>query len=207
MKKHLDLKKESTHDLFDAVMAGKLADIKRLVQAGVKVNARKDHFTPLMFAALQGNVKIAEHLIKHGADINARNDIGQTALMIAAVGGHKLIIQQLIVAGADIKAVDNNKRGPIAWAASRGDFSEVISLLGIFGADYNSGDSAGLTPLMRAALNGYANSVGMLLTLGADEKIKCRGKTAYEMALEEGHKEVCKMMKAILANRPKGHAL
>jgi ankyrin repeat protein len=200
-------KEESPSDLFEAVMAGKLAEVKRFVQSGAKIDQRKGDTTALMFAALQGNAQITEYLIRQGADVNLRNDIGQTTLMIAALGGHKPIIEQLMLAGADVRAVDYDNRNAVAWAASRGDFPDVISLLVVVGADYNARDAAGLTPLMLAALLGYADSVGILLTVGADEKVKFRGKTAYEMAFERGHEEVCKTMKAILKNRPKGHAL
>jgi len=192
--------------LSEAVMSGNLAEITRLVQAGVSVNERKqDGFTPLMLAASRGNMKITEYLIGQGADLNLRNDIGQTALLIAAAGGHKSVIEQLVVAGADVKAVDDSKRNAIAWAASRGDFPEVISALGVLGADYDGRDVQGLTPLMRAALLGHAESVAILLTLGADENVKVQGKSAYDMASERRNAEVCNTMKAILANRPKGH--
>jgi ankyrin repeat protein len=160
-----------------------------------------------MLAALHGAAEITEYLIKEKADVNRRNEIGQTALMIAALGGNKPIIEQLVVAGADVRAVDNEKRNAIAWAASRGDFPEVISALVVFGADYDARDANGLTPLLRAALLGNVDSVGVLLTVGADATIKFRGKTAYEWATEKGHKKVCTTMKAVLSNRPKGHAL
>jgi ankyrin repeat protein len=188
-------------------MSGNLKEVKCLVEAGVEINARKNHLTPLMFAALQGGAQITEYLIKQGADVNARNDIGQTALMIAALGGHKAIIDQLVLAGADVRAVDKDNLNAVAWAASRGDFPEVISLLVVYGTDYNARDAAGLTALMRAAMLGHADSAAMLLTVGADETIKFRGKTAYEMAAQNGHENVCKQMKVILENRPKGHAL
>lgn len=208
ISKHSSMKRESSMDLFAAVMSGKLAEVKRLIQAGAKVNDRKkDGITPLMLAIFQGEAKLTEYLIKQGADVNLRNEIGQTALMIAAIGGHKCIIEQLVLAGADVRAVDNEKRNAVAWAACRGDFPEVISMLAVIGADYNGRDIRGLTPLMYAALLGHADSAGMLLTVGADETVKFHGKTAYDMADEKGHEEVCRTMKAILINRPKGHAL
>jgi ankyrin repeat protein len=127
--------------------------------------------------------------------------------MIAAKGGHKKIIEQLIQAGADPRAVDNEKRSAIAWATTQADIPEVVSLLVALGADYNARDIRGLTPLMRAAILGYARTVALLLTVGADEKLKVRGKTAYDMAREKGHEEVCQTMLAVLENRPKGHVL
>jgi ankyrin repeat protein len=200
--------KAGSSDLFETVMSGRVADVKRLVQAGANVNKRKsDGFTPLMLAASRGDEKLTEYLIRQGADTNLRNEIGQTALMIAALGGHKTIIEQLVMAGADISAIDKEGRNAIAWAASRGDFPEVVSTLAVLGADYDAPDTQGMTPLMRAALLGYSGVVGALLTVGSDETIKFKGKTAYDMASDKGHEEVCKTITAILKNRPKGHRL
>jgi uncharacterized protein len=208
IRKRSHVKKESSVGLVEAVVSGNPAAVKRLVQAGAKVNrSTGDGFTPLMLAASRGDPRITEYLIKRGADVNRHNAIGQTALMIAALRGQKPIIEQLVLAGADVGAVDNDNMNAVAWAASRGDFPEVISTLVAYGADYNGRDAAGLTPLMKAAMLGYADSAGMLLTVGADETVKFRGKTAYEIAAQNGHHGVCKQMKAILEHRPKGHHL
>ena len=189
-------------------MSGKLAQVKQLVKAGAKIDEQKeDGFTLLMLAASRGDSKLTEYLIKQGADVNLRNEIGQTALMIAALGGHEPIVEQLALSGADVCAVDDNKRNAITWAASRGDFPNVVSRLIVLGTDYNARDRQGLTPLMRAAALGFDNSVGILLAAGADAAISHRGKTAYDMASEKGHSKVCQTIKTILENRPKSHAL
>lgn len=201
-------KESCSSDLFEVVMFGKLSDVKQLVQSGTQINKRKkDGFTALMLAISRGDKKITEYLIKQGADVNLRNEIGQTALMIAALGGQEDIVEWLAKAGADVNAVDNDKRNAIAWAASRGDFPGIISMLAVFGTNYNAPDVHGLTPLMRAALLGYANSVATLLTVGADDTIKFQGKTAYDMAVGKGHTEICKIMKTVLADRPRGRLL
>ena len=198
----------SVSDLTEAVLLGSLVDVKRLIQAGANVNgSKRDGSTPLTLAAARGDPKITAYLIERGAGVNRSNEIGQTALMIAAQRGNKEIIQQLVAAGADAQTVDNKKRNAIAWAVTRGDFAEVISLLVAFGTDYNAPDSTGITPLMRAALLGYANCAAVLLTAGANEKVRFHGKTAYEMADEKGHREVCDTIRAVVQSRPKGHAL
>ncbi len=201
-------KKVSISNLKDAVLFGTLADVKRLIRGGARLNSSvEDGFTPLMLAAERGDARIAAHLIAKGADVSRRNDIGQTALMIAAKRGHKKIIEQLVLAGADPRAMDNEKRNAIAWATTQEDLPEVLALLVALGADYNGRDIRGLTPLMRAAMLGYARAVAVLLTAGADEKVKFHGKRAYDMAREKGHREVCKTMLAVLKNCPRGHAL
>ena len=49
----------------------------------------------------------------------------------------------------------------------------------------------------RASASGYSKSVGALLDAGADEKVKLRGKTAYDMASESVTARVCETMRAI----------
>jgi len=196
--------KETKLELFEAVMTGTLATVKSLVREGANVNAlEQDGFTPLMFAIANGNRAITSYLLENGADVNLRNSIGQTALMLASLGGHKTIVEELLRAGADARAVDKENRNAMAWAASRGDFPEVLSLLFAFGTDPNGTDRQGITPLMRAALLGHVDSVAVLLTVGADDAAMVRGKSAYQMALEKGHNEVCRTMKAVLENVPR----
>jgi ankyrin repeat protein len=196
--------KNEGSDVLEAARCGSTSAMRKLVLAGAKVNVSdQDGFTPLMLAIMRENWKMAAYLIEQRADVNRRNKIGQTALMLAAQDGYKQLVEQLIRSGADVGAVDAEKRNALSWAASRGDFPEVISTLVAFKADPDIPDVMGITPLMRASLMGHANSVAVLLTVGADEKAKFRGKTAYQMASEKGHAEVCRTIKAVLANRPR----
>jgi ankyrin repeat protein len=52
--------------------------------------------TPLMWAALNGEIKIATHLLKAGADVNATDWWGRTALAYALSYNHKDIVTLLI---------------------------------------------------------------------------------------------------------------
>jgi ankyrin repeat protein len=196
-------KKGKGSDVLEATQCGSTSAVRKLVLAGAKVNvADRDGFTPLMFAIMRGNQKMAAYLIEQKADVNRRNKVGQTALMLAAQGGYKRLVEQLIQAGADVRAVDRENMNAVSWAACRGDFPDVISVLVMFKADPNARDIRGIAPLMAASLMGYPNSVALLLTVGADERIKFRGKTAYQMASEKGHDEVCRTTKAVLKSRP-----
>ena len=204
MSKRRSRQSPSSQELVEAIVYGSLPDVKGLVLAGADVNqADSDGFTPLMFAVCSKKSELSSYLIEGGADVNARNDIGQTPLMMAAKEGRKEIVQKLISCGADLNSTDDEHRNAIAWSASWKDSPEVISMLGANGADCNLRDIRGLTPLMRASLMGFSKSVGALLTLGADESITFRGKTAYEMAAEKGHQDVCRAIEKVLKDRSK----
>ena len=68
-----------------ALREGKPAEFQRLVNASPKsVNAKgQDGWTPLMYAALYGNVESIRLLLDRDALVNATNDAGGTALMYA----------------------------------------------------------------------------------------------------------------------------
>ncbi len=57
---------------------------KMLLQFGADINARgKMGWTPLIYAAIQGEYETAKILIEHGADIHVKDVYGETALQIA----------------------------------------------------------------------------------------------------------------------------
>jgi len=68
-----------------ALREGKSAEFQRLVNAAPKsVNAKgQDGWTPLMYAALYGNVDSIRLLLDRDALVNAANDAGGTTLMYA----------------------------------------------------------------------------------------------------------------------------
>ncbi|MBF0357827.1 MAG: ankyrin repeat domain-containing protein [Magnetococcales bacterium] len=57
--------------------------------------------TALMWAALNGEAKIAAHLIAAGADVNATDWWGRSALTFALTYNHKRVVALLIENGAN----------------------------------------------------------------------------------------------------------
>jgi hypothetical protein len=71
--------------LHDAVKAGDLNEVTRLLQQGVDVDIRDEHmWRPFMHAVFGGHLKIVEFLITNGADIDAQDNDGMTPLHVAA---------------------------------------------------------------------------------------------------------------------------
>jgi ankyrin repeat protein len=95
----------SERALLNAAENGNIIAVKRLLAAGVNVNA-KDILgeTPLHRAAFEGHKEIVQLLIAKAADVNAKDKYGGTPLFYAATGGHKEIAELLITAGADVNA-------------------------------------------------------------------------------------------------------
>ena len=115
-----------------ALRAGKRAQFQRLLKASPgSVNARgQDGWTPLMYAALYGNVDDCRLLVDSGASVNTRNDAGGTALMYAVDDAAKTKL--LLERGADPNLRSGEGRTALMIAA--GSFP-VVKLLLDGGAD------------------------------------------------------------------------
>ncbi|KEF57353.1 uncharacterized protein A1O9_05270, partial [Exophiala aquamarina CBS 119918] len=133
--------------------------------------------TPLSWAPKNGDEAIFNLLLEIGrVDVDCKPTNwtckGITPLMLAAAGGHQATVHKLIMTGkADIESRTNGNfllgRTILSDAASleaaEGGHDGVIKLLLGKGADPNSKDKGGLTPLFWAARNGHDATVKMLL--------------------------------------------
>jgi ankyrin repeat protein len=127
--------------------------------------------TPLMYAALYGDVPAMQLLLARGADPNARNDAGATALMWAVNDLKKTRL--LVRHGADVNERSSDGRTPVLIASGIHDNSSVVQLLLENGAQVSveAPVIAGIrTPLTEAASIGDAESFQILLQQGADLK-------------------------------------
>jgi len=77
-------------------------------------------FTPLLFAAQQGDVDSARILLDAGADVNQTTADGLSVLLIAADSGHEDLSLYLLERGADPNAKDRNGMTPLHFALVRG---------------------------------------------------------------------------------------
>ena len=119
---------------------------------------------------MYGSAEIVEFLIKEGADIKARlgEDMEALTPLLLINFDNPLaleILNVLIENGADINQVDNYKRSLLHeyfWS------SEQIETLVKLGADLNSSDLDGSTPLHDAAEFGESDGVKTLVSLGAN---------------------------------------
>jgi len=154
-------------------------------------------FTPLLFAAREGQIDAALQLLEAGADIDAVAADGKTALGLAIYNGHFELASFLIENNADLNHADAEGFPPLFWAVDRRNMEwnpgfpwvettdplPLIRQLLDAGADPNTfvnntprsrrnfgGSPRTLfaTSLMRAAYSGDVELVQLLLDSGAD---------------------------------------
>lgn len=132
-----------------------------------------------------------EILKNKGLDINHRDSAGNTPLL-GGVAQYANVeaIRALVDNGADVKA--RNKEGKniimilVDSDECRGDVSEIIKFLHAKGTEINQTDNAGNTALHFACKKDNVSGVRLLLSLGADLKIKNRdGKTPFALNIDE----------------------
>lgn len=76
-----------------------------LVEAGADLENLPYHYTPLAYAAYQGNERMVRFLLERGARVDSDAQGGgtyvNTPLMMAAIQGHESIVRALLRAGAN----------------------------------------------------------------------------------------------------------
>lgn len=137
------------------------------------INARgPDGATPLLYAALYGDVELLRAMLEAGGNPNIASDQGATALMWAVEDRDKMAL--LLDAGADVNATSGFGRTALSLAMLSGQGDDTTSLLLKHGAK--------LPPTaLIAAANRNLSSVQELLAAGAKDKGDAAG-----MALRAG---------------------
>ena len=166
-----------------AVYRGDVAQVKKLLKAGARVDEGNDYgATPMQMAATLGNTAILKLLLDHGANADSPNPEGQTALMAVARTGNVEAAKLLISHGATVDARERwGDQTALMWASAR-RHPQMMELLISGGADVNARsawrnwerhvtaesrakrtNTGGLTPLMYAARENCGACVEVLL--------------------------------------------
>jgi len=128
--------------LYVALRGESLKAAKALWEApGIQLDLRNAaDETPLMMAALRGELDAATVLVAHGAAVQKD---GWTPLHYAATSGKVALIQLLLAHGAALEARSPNQTTPLMMAAGYGSEEAVVALLAA-GADRTLKNEQGL---------------------------------------------------------------
>ncbi|MCX6278007.1 MAG: ankyrin repeat domain-containing protein [Bacteroidetes bacterium] len=167
---------------------------KMLMAAGADLNLIDHHqASPLHFAAAFGSIEVGRLLIQAGANIDAHDAKGMTPLEVALAQGHS-DFAKMLSERTELNLSPQNGDLSIALfmkAVSDGNTEYVCDLL-TKGVNPNTALESGVTALMIAAENGYADIVQALLEMGAVVNAKRFdiGATALHFAGQNGHYDV-----------------
>lgn len=166
--------------LYLAAKGGHSAVVAALLAAGADARAvTANGTTALMIAAAAGDTKSITSLVENGAEINAKETKGETPLMFAAGFNRLDAVKLLLAKGADHQATTRVTdlfalTAPEEESMARQGMGARPARTDIAGATrayrYNEliSSQGGLTALLFAARQGYADVVMALLDGGAD---------------------------------------
>jgi Ca2+-binding EF-hand superfamily protein/ankyrin repeat protein len=181
-----------------AVQQGHMDVLRLLLESGAPADAPKDDgATALLLAAAEGSVEGLQMLLFAGADPHFALEDGTSVLHIAAGAGQSDVLHELLAAddGLEVDVLDGNRDTALARACA-GGHDEVAQFLLALGANIESANTAGSTPLFAAARAGQASTVKMLIGEGANSECLVGGSTPLAAAAEGGHMDVVKILAA-----------
>eukprot|EP00035_Acanthoeca_spectabilis_P016797 m.350356 g.350356 ORF g.350356 m.350356 type:complete len:674 (-) comp16579_c0_seq12:67-2088(-) len=149
--------------------------------------------TPLIIAALAGNVEVVECLTAYGANINTADSKGNTALSLASFSVStrtEAVVETLIKNNADVKVSNQEGSNALHHACQFGRTYVLMMLLDANG-DPHAKNGAGETPLDIAARYDRREVVSFLLD--HDNELAKSTKSLRE-ATRAGKKEVVKLL-------------
>jgi ankyrin repeat protein len=152
-----------------------LPEIGRLLRAGADVNVKDSRDrTPLLWASIFGHAQVVKELLDHGADIEATSISGRTSLHCAWANGNVAVVNELL---------------------SPNDSNDTTTILGKrksqTGANAQSKNMDGDTPLYLASLLGHLAIVKALRAVGADIlAVNDYGDMPIHLAVRFGYSEV-----------------
>jgi hypothetical protein len=192
--------------LVAAAAQGQVAEVARLLDAGVPVESRGDTVASrnatVLVAATQGNhVDVVRLLISRGADVNAQDSLQDSAFLLAGASGYTDIVRATLAAGADLKST-NRYGGTALIPACHHAHTDTVRLLLTTAIDVNHVNRLGWTCLLEAVILGdgsapYVEVVRMLVAARANLNAPDgQGVTPLQHAEAKGQRAVAAALKA-----------
>jgi ankyrin repeat protein len=204
--------------LFDAIKAGKVDEVRRLVEQNPALKQARDASgaSALLVAAYNMKPEVVNALLDAGApvDIFEASVLGKvdrieeilnsdprraseyapdgfTPVALAAFFGQPAAANALIAAGADVNAAAKNGLKVAALhAAVAGGKLEIVRAVLAAGADPNAQQQAGFRAIHEAGTKANRALAELLIAHGADPSLaNDEGKTASDLARDKGHAE------------------
>lgn len=167
--------------------------VSLLIENGADVNAHSNEgFTPLFFAAQQGDVESSRAILAAGGNIDEVMPKSlETPLIVASASNFAGVASLLLENGANTEVVDSRGNTPLHLAARHKKGTEVVKVLLQHGADPNARlnhpkgkfivrtgiNMQGATPFLLAAISSNLESMQALIDAEADPLLTTVDKT------------------------------
>ncbi|KAJ8418167.1 hypothetical protein AAFF_G00138760 [Aldrovandia affinis] len=114
-------------DIFDTIQRGNIDQCAHIIQFDRSTLKQKGWggFTPLHYAASQGNRAMTDLLLSSGADANTPCDTGLTPFHFACRNGNIHVMHQMLQHGADLSIVDHQGKTALHHAVTGGNVLSV----------------------------------------------------------------------------------
>ena len=177
--------------LIIAVRENHFADVKHLIENGVKLNAPYygNLKPPLYWAVVKGNCRIVELLIKHGAYINYFSDENKNSLLdLVLKSKNSKLLRLLLENGADPTKNCESAIQSSDWKRLR------ILIRNGAHVDTKCG-SNGITPLYHAVMMNKEEKVKAFIKMGANPNSRAfDGTSPLHFAIENENKKIAKLL-------------
>ena len=153
---------QSSLALTDAAFEGRRSAALKALDSGITVEAKDNRGrTPLMLAAMTGDLVAIRQLLGRGANVNARSNSNETPLLLAVIYGHSEIAALFLEKHANPNLSQDEKQTVLMRAAMRGDV-EICKLLLKHGAKPDLRDDHSKSAADYATGEGYTELVQLL---------------------------------------------
>ena len=149
----------------------KHADVVQvLIDAGADIETKNDRGrSTLHLASFLGELTIMRKLVKAGADVRATDDRRDTCLTFAAYNGHTDAVRYLVsLPEVDLNHQQSSDNNTALHFAVHQKHADVVQVLIDAGADIETKNDRGCSPLHYASIFGELTTVKMLVKAGAD---------------------------------------
>lgn len=177
--------------LFAACRAGKLDNVRALLDHGANLNAATlSQESPLLAAIENGHFKIAELLIERGADCSITSQNNKNPLS-ESIAKKNIDLVDKILSNMSAQDLQNKNLEQYLCDAIKENNLQLIALLLDKGCNVNDSYPDGFTPLHLAVAFGSLEVAQMLLDAGADiNAMDFKGDTPVVMAKRSFDKEM-----------------
>lgn len=174
-------------DIFIGSSIGATREVKEALAAGVDVNAKNSLGMAAVHLAVHNkHLNVVETLIGAGANLNEADNEGMTPLMEAIRAPSPEALKLLVKSKVDLEKKDSKGSTILAWAVDmKIDLKYVVMLVNA-GADVNTQNHEGETPLMIATQTRELETMNFLIRSGAKLDIQDKdGDTALTRAVTD----------------------